>query len=175
MAGILLPAALLLGQSFLHLTRVNPGFDPHRVLTFQVDAPPGKQGPGGSRFFREVVRRMNAVPGTSSVSAVASLPLTGDNIASTVEIEGQPTPLGSRPTVDFNAIEPNYFRTLHVALLTGRDFTERDDANSTPLVIINRALAQLSLRTRTQSGSTSARALETAMGPRSRPCAKLWG
>ena len=175
LAGILLPAAILLVQSFLHLTRVNPGFDPHRVLTFLVDAPPGKQGPDASRFFREVVRRMNAVPGISSVSAVASLPLTGDNIASSIEIGGQPTPLGSRPTADFNAVEPNYFRTLHVALLAGRDFTERDDANSTPVVIINRTLAQRFFANENPIGKRIRPGIGNGYGPGEPPMREIVG
>jgi putative ABC transport system permease protein len=142
LAGILLPAAILLVQSFVHLTRVNPGFDPRDVLTFEIDSPPGKQAAQASGFFREVVTRVSAIPGVVSASAAASLPLTGDNIASTFEIEGQPTPMASRPTADFNAVEPNYFRTLHVPLLAGRDFTERDNSASAAVVIINRALAE---------------------------------
>jgi putative ABC transport system permease protein len=142
LAGILLPAAILLVQSFLHLTRVNPGFDPHDVLTFEIDSPPAKQDSQTSSLFHQVVERMSAVPGVISASAAASLPLTGDNIASSFEIGGQPTPVGSRPTADFNAVEPGYFRTLHIPLLAGRDFTERDDLSSTPVVVINRTLAE---------------------------------
>jgi putative ABC transport system permease protein len=142
LAGILLPAAILLVQSFLHLTQVKPGFDPHDVLTFEIDSPPTKQDSQASRFFRQVVKRMSTVPGVISASAAASLPLTGDNIASSFEIEGPPTPMGSRPTADFNAVEPNYFRTLHVPLLAGRDFTESDDSNSMPVVLINRTFAE---------------------------------
>ena len=93
-------------------------------------------------FFREVVARLSALPGVSSASAVASLPLTGDNIGSTFEIEADPTPMGSRPSADFNAVEPNYFRTLGIALVAGRDFTELDNSKSTPVVIVNRTLAR---------------------------------
>ena len=134
LAAVLLPGAALLIQSFLHLTQVDPGFDPHHVLAFQLDSSP--------TFLHDVVTQMSAQPGVSSASAVASLPLTGDNIRCSIEIEGQPTPIGSRPSSDFNAIEPNYLRTLGIALVAGRDFTERDDLNSTPVAIINRTLAR---------------------------------
>ena len=141
LAAILLPAAILLGQSFLHLTRVNPGFDSRNVLTFEVDAP--SPDPNAQRsFYRQVVRRVSSIPGVSVASAVASIPLTGDNISSAFEIDGQPTPAGSRPTADFNAVAPNYFQTLRIRLLAGRDFTENDNSTSLPVVIINRALAQ---------------------------------
>jgi putative ABC transport system permease protein len=88
------------------------------------------------------VTQISALPGVSSASAVASLPLTGDNIRCSIEIEGQPTPMGSRSSADFNAVEPNYFRALAVALVAGRDFTPRDDSKSTPVVIVNRTLAR---------------------------------
>jgi hypothetical protein len=91
-------------------------------------------------FFRDVVVHIRSLPGVNAASAVASLPLTGDNIASSVEIEGQPSPLGSRPTADFNAVEPNYFRTVGAALVHGRDFTEHDNMGSTPVAIVNRTL-----------------------------------
>jgi len=142
LAVVLLLGAGLLIQSFLHLTRVDPGFDPHHVLTFQLDSPAGKQDARVPAFFREVVAHMSALPGASSASAVASLPLTGDNIRSSIEIEGEPTPMGSRPSADFNAAEPNYFHTVGIALVEGRDFTEHDDSKSTPVVIVNRTLAR---------------------------------
>ncbi len=139
LAAVLLPGAGLLIQSFLHLTRVDPGFDPHHVLTFQLDSPAGKQS---AAFFRDVVGEISALPGVSSASATASLPLTGDNIRSSIEIEGEPTPVGSRPSADFNAVEPNYFRALGVAFVAGRDFTAHDDSKSAPVVIVNRTLAR---------------------------------
>ncbi|HMD99612.1 MAG TPA: ABC transporter permease [Terriglobia bacterium] len=142
LAVVLLLGAGLLIQSFLRLIRVDPGFDPHHVLTFQLDTPAEKQGAQVPAFFRDVVTQISALPGVSSASAVASLPLTGDNISSSIEIEGEPTPMGSRPTADFNAVEPHYFRTLGISLVAGRDFTERDDSKSTPVVIVNRTLAQ---------------------------------
>jgi putative ABC transport system permease protein len=142
LAFVLLAVAGLLIQSFLHLTRVDPGFDPHHVLTFQLDSPARRQGSQLPAFFREIVDRMSGLPGVTSASAVASLPLTGDNIGSSIEIEGQPTPMGSRPSADFNAAEPDYFRTVGVALVEGRDFTVHDDSKSTPVVIVNRTLAR---------------------------------
>jgi len=141
LAVVLLLGAGLLLQSFLRLKRVDPGFDPHHVLTFQLDAPGGTGGAQLAGFFREAVARIGAVPGASAASAAASLPLTGDNIASSFEIEGQPTPMSSRPSADFNAVEPNYFHTLGTALISGRDFTPQDDSRSTPVVIVNRTLA----------------------------------
>lgn len=139
LAAVLLPAAGLLTQSFFHLMQVNPGFDPQHVLTFQIDSPAGQRAPV---FFRDVLANMNATSSVTSASAVASLPLTGDNIVSSIEMEGKPAPMGSRPSADFNSVEPNYFRTLRIPLLAGRDFTPHDDLKSTPVAIVNRTLAR---------------------------------
>ena len=142
LALVLLVGAGLLIQTFLHLESVDPGFNPYHVLTFQLDPPPGKSGPALETFTREVLARISALPGVSSASTAASLPLMGDNISSSIEIEGQPTPMGSRPGADFNSVEPNYFRTVGISLLAGRDFTENDDSKSIPVVIVNRTLAR---------------------------------
>lgn len=143
LAMVLLIGASLLLQSFVHLTRVDPGFDPHDVLTFQLDAP-GTQPEGVSTtFFREVTARIKALPGVTSVSAAASLPLTGDNITSSIEIERQPIPLGSRPAADFNAAEPGYFRTIGISLVRGRDFSEYDSSRTKPVVIVNHTFAAI--------------------------------
>jgi len=142
LAVVLVLGAGLLIQSFVHLTRVDPGFDPHHVLTFQLDSPGGTKALPAPAYFRAVVARIGALSEVGSVSAAVSLPFTGDNISSSIELEGQPTPMGSRPSADFNAVEPNYFRTVGISLVAGRDFTQRDNSKSTPVVIVNRALAR---------------------------------
>ena len=142
LAMVLLLGAGLLIQSFLHVIQVDPGFNPHHVLTFQLDSAPGKPDSRAPAFFREVVARISTIPGAGSASAVASLPLMGDSIGTSIEIEGQPTPMGSRPSTGFNVVEPNYFHTLAIPLVAGRDFTAYDDSKSTLVVIVNRTLAQ---------------------------------
>ncbi len=129
-------------QSFIRLLRVNPGFDPHRVLTFQVDAPAHGQDPGIHMFYHSAVARLSALPGVGSASVVASIPLTGDNIGSAFDVEGESTTPGSRPVGDFNAVEPGYFRTMRIPIVAGRDFTELDNPKSHPVVIVNQALAR---------------------------------
>jgi putative ABC transport system permease protein len=142
LAVVLLLGSSLLLQSFRRLTQTDPGFNRDHVLTFQLDSPAGRPDSEIPAFYRDAVSQIGAIPGVLSASAVSSLPLTGDNFQTSVEIEGQPTPMGSRPSTDFNAIEPAYFRTLGIRLAAGRDFTEHDDFKSTPVVIVNQALAR---------------------------------
>ncbi len=139
---VLLLTSSLLIQSFLNLTRIDPGFDSHHVLTFQLDSPSGQSQSGGPEFFREILARVSAMPGVRSASAVAALPLTGESIRASIEIEGQPIPIASRDSTDFNIVEPNYFRTTAIPFVSGRDFTKHDDSKSTLVAIVNRALAR---------------------------------
>jgi putative ABC transport system permease protein len=143
LAVVLLLSAGLLLKSFVRLTQVDPGFDPHHVLTFQLDASAGIPPAQFPAFFREAVARIGALPGVGSASAAAALPLTGDQMSSSIEIEGQPTPIGSRPAAAFNIVEPHFFRTVGTSLVNGRDFSAQDDASSTPVVIVNQTLARL--------------------------------
>ena len=142
MAVVLLLGASLLLQSFLHLTRVDPGFDPHHVLTFQLDSPAGMDSKQFPEFFKEAVERMRTIPGVLSASASAYLPLTGDHIRTSVEIGGQPLALGSRPMADLNIVSPGFFRTSGTALMNGRDFSSQDDLKSIPVAVVNRAFVR---------------------------------
>jgi predicted permease len=143
LAVVLLLGAGLLLQSFRNLEEADPGFNPHHVLTFELDSPAGMASERFPAFYREAVARIGSLPGVSSASAAAYLPMTGDHITSSLEIGGQPTPMGSRPMADFNVVEPEFFRTLGIALVNGRGFTGQDNAKSTPVVVVNRALVRL--------------------------------
>ncbi len=141
-AVVLLLVASLLLQSFLRLTRVDAGFDPHQVLTFQLDSPAGMDSRRFPEFFRQAVERISSIPGVRSASAAAYLPLTGDHMRTSIEIEGQPLAAGSRPMADFNIVSPGFFATSGTTLLNGRDFSRQDDLKSTPVAIVNRAFAR---------------------------------
>jgi putative ABC transport system permease protein len=175
LAVVLLLGAGLLLQSFFHLTQVNPGFDPHGVLTFQVDPPAGMKSEQYSGFYSEVVSRMRALPGVSSASAALSLPLTREHISSSIEIEGQPTPMGSRPAADFNMIEPGFFRTVGAALHSGRDFTAQDDSKSTPVVIVNQALAHAFFPNQNPIGKHVRPGIGNGYGPGEPPMREIVG
>jgi putative ABC transport system permease protein len=175
LAVVLLLGAGLLLQSFFRLTRIDPGFNPQHVLTFQLDAPGGTESAQLPGFFREAVARISVLPGVSSASAAASLPLTGDNIGSSVEIEGQPTPMGSRPSTDFNAVEPNYFHTMGTALISGRDFTPQDDLKSTPVAIVNRTLVRLFFSNQNPIGKRVRPGIGNGYGPGETPMREIVG
>jgi putative ABC transport system permease protein len=174
-AAALLMGALLLFQSFLHLTRVNPGFDPHHVLTFHLDSPSGMGSTQAPGFYRDVIARMNSIPGVSSASAATDLPLTGEQMSASIEIEGQPTPIGSRAQADFSVVEPNFFRAVGSAMLSGRDFTPQDNSKSTPVVIVNEALARVFFPNQNPIGKHVRPGIGNGYGPGDPPMREIVG
>lgn len=142
MAMWLLIGAGLLIRSFLRLENVQPGFDPHYVLTFNLGLSAKYNSAQMTHFFEEAVKRIGRIPGVQSASCVVPLPLSGDSVTTGFYIEGQPNVPGHNPDTDYSWVEPGYFRTLGIALLKGRDFTFSDTLQSPPVVIINQTMAK---------------------------------
>ncbi len=141
---LLLIGAGLLIRSFQRLTAVNPGFQTENLLTARVTLPGSQYQPAQRvAFFRQAVERIATLPGVRSASAVSWLPFGGMRSATGFIIEGRPKPApGERPVTDVRTVLPNYFRTMGIPLLRGRDFTERDTAEAPRPFVINQALAQ---------------------------------
>jgi putative ABC transport system permease protein len=143
LALILLVSAGLLIRSLIRLQNVNPGFDPHNVMTGSLDLPDAKySNPKKAEFFRELTPLLNALPGVQSAAAVFPLPMSGDEIRTSFQIEGRPVAKSDEPHTSVRIVTPNYFSTMRIPLLQGRDFTERDEAKATPVLIVNQAFAQ---------------------------------
>ena len=142
-AAMLLVGAGLLIQSFVRLERVDPGFDPHQVLTFKLELPASRYSMARMvDLFRQIVARLNQVPGVRSASALFPFTLNGDEAVTTLDIEGRSVAEADRPRTAYTWVEPGFFRTLGIPLLSGRDFTAQDDLKATPVIIINRTLAR---------------------------------
>ena len=92
--------------------------------------------------FFELVKRTQTLPGVISASAVIPLPLGGDRFGVTFEVEGRPVPKGDQPSADIFIVDPNYFKTMGIAVLQGRDFSDRDDKKGPPVIIINQEFAR---------------------------------
>lgn len=145
LAVILLAGAGLLGNSFVRLLRVNPGFNSKNVLTMQVFLSPvqfPEGDPKGAVVLHQMLERVRAVPGVRSAGLVISLPLTGGPSTGFV-ISGRPAPrLGDEPSADILVIDPGYLQTMQIPLLAGREFTENDNQNSARVMIINETMAR---------------------------------
>jgi predicted permease len=138
---ILLIGAGLLVKSFLRLQSVPPGFDPHHVLTMQLTLPK-VQYPDTLRqneFVRQALQRIETLPGVKAAAATINLPLIG-TWGMGYRIEGQPSV--SQQIADNANISPNYFRTMAISVLQGRDFSENDTSSSLPVLIISEAFAR---------------------------------
>ena len=144
-AIVLVAGASLMIRSLYRLEQVNPGFRTENVLSFFVSIPDARYR-GDARkaaFFRELMERLRAIPGVESVGATTALPLSGTNGSYTFALEGR-AHLAGQPAMsaDYRTVTPDYFRTLGISLLRGRTFDDRDSAQSTPVVVINEALAR---------------------------------
>ena len=142
---VLLVGGGLMMRSFLRLTSVDPGFDPRGVTTATVPLAGPRYATDEQRaaFFGRLTTQLSSLPGVQSASAINHIPLGGDVWTYGFTVEGRPaTPDAERPSAVYRVVRPDYFRTMGAALLKGRDFTERDDANAPGVVIVNEAFAR---------------------------------
>lgn len=134
----------LLLRSFVRLLRVDPGFDAENVLTLNLSLPTIKYAKPDQQiaFFDEVLRRVSTLPGVRSAAISAALPLSWIRITPVLP-EAQPdVPLPQRPFVDIEAISPQWFQTMRVPFMQGREFSDADDAKAPKVVIVNRSFAR---------------------------------
>jgi putative ABC transport system permease protein len=141
---MLLVSAGLLMRSFVALARMDAGFNPENVLTMSLALPVTKydQPAKSSSFYSELLTRTQALPGVESAAVVNYLPLGGANSSSAFLIEGTPEPPAGQEFIGrYRVCSPFFFETLGIRLLKGRVFTEQDNADAPPVIIVNETLA----------------------------------
>jgi predicted permease len=141
---LLIGAGLLL-KSFAHLQQSDFGFNPEKVLTVQVLLPQPKYAEPAKRlqFLNQSIQRIEALPGVQAVSATNFLPLTGFWGTVSFMVEGEPLPNpGDEPEADNRTATPNYFRTMGIRLLEGREFSEQDREGTPKVLLVNETLAR---------------------------------
>ena len=147
MALVLLIGAGLLMKSFVRLLDVKPGFNPANVLTFDVqlpDLPPSRyeRKEEQTAFFQQLMTRLQALPGVENAGGVLSLPLSGAVESTDLIVEGrESTPDGERPNADYTVVTPDYFATLQIPLLQGRQLNAQDKLDAPLVIVINDTLA----------------------------------
>ncbi|MBA3438660.1 MAG: ABC transporter permease [Pyrinomonadaceae bacterium] len=145
LALVLLVSAGLLIKSFMRLQAVDAGFDEKNILTMRVTLPASKYPEENQRirFFKQTVERLETLPGVRSVGAISFLPFTGPGAATSFTIEGRPAPAaGDSPVTDVRVTDDNYLRTMNIALLRGRTFTEQEATEKRGVVVINEAMVR---------------------------------
>ncbi|MFZ0861383.1 MAG: ABC transporter permease, partial [Candidatus Sulfotelmatobacter sp.] len=141
--GLVLAAgAGLLITSFAHLVHTNEGFNPDHLTTLFFETPDARYKETRAQFYREYFDRLRALPGVQSAGGVMVVPMTNDSVTISFEDPEHPAPEGQRPSADLTLTSTEYFRTMQIPLLEGRDFSERDDTKSLQVMIVNRAFAQ---------------------------------
>ena len=143
---MLLIGAGLLMRSFLRLRAADPGFDSRNVITMTISVAGRTEyvGPTRDALYRNILDRVSAVPGVIQASMTNHLPLAGDQWGFPYWVEGRSfPPHGQEYITVYRSSRPNYFATMRVPLVAGRDFNDRDTADAPPVVIINQKLAHL--------------------------------
>ncbi|HSR49988.1 MAG TPA: ABC transporter permease [Acidobacteriota bacterium] len=144
LSAVLLAGAVMLVQGFNAIQNRDSGFDTSQLLTVRVTLPPDRyEQEGATRFFQEAAQGFSRLPGVQGVTASSTLPrsfFVPGVPFTTPELslpEGEPPPSAITVTV-----LPSYFETLGVPLLSGRALQETDRAESQPVALVSRALAE---------------------------------
>jgi putative ABC transport system permease protein len=149
---VLLAGAGLLLRSFWRVLEVHPGFNPQYLTTIQIwipqsnspDTDPYAKEENRAAFLLEIYRRVSALPGVerSSIAGNDTLPMNSGRNYSVFSIQSRAAESGRSPTADIAVVDTEYFRTMEIPLLTGRNFTVADTNKTQTVGVIDQTLAQ---------------------------------
>jgi predicted permease len=139
---LLLICAGLFIRSFMSAQQVNPGFNSHGVMIASYDLfTGGYSEASGIEFDRQLVSRLEALPGVESVSLGSRVPLGFGGGSTAVKPEGYESQANESMETQVAIITPNYFQTMKIPLVKGRDFTPQDSKAAQRVVIVSEAFA----------------------------------
>jgi putative ABC transport system permease protein len=140
-AVVLLVGAGLLVRSLIRLQNTSPGFDSNNVLTMRLDLPPDKYSTPEKRtdFYQQLETRLGGLPGVESVGLISELPLGGRPNDMPYIVEGRPDLEFDH---DFRRVNTQYFRSLNIPLLRGRNFTSQEVAQSAKVLLVSDLLVK---------------------------------
>ncbi len=140
LALTLLAGAGLAIHSFWNLARVDPGFRTDHILTFNLAVPEKRltQPEQIVTYYRQLVERIESLPGVIRAEAATGMPLQGTNFGMPFTIAGKPVADPSaRPGAGFQMVTPGFFQTFGIQMAKGRAFTDQDTATSVRVAIVN--------------------------------------
>jgi predicted permease len=151
---VLLIAAGLFLRSLRFAQAIDPAFDSDRIVTVPLNINLLRYSkPQGRDFYRQVLERVEAVPGVEAASVARNLPLGGGSSVRSLLIEGREGPdnesrsEGAGPagndanSINVNVVGPKYFQTMGIPLLRGRDFSAQDTDDKPGVVVVNESFA----------------------------------
>jgi putative ABC transport system permease protein len=161
---VLLTGAGLLIRSFIRLQNVNPGFRAEGLLTARVQVPAARYNDDrrSAGFYTNAVEGIATLPGVRGAAAISFLPLAGPGIGTSFWNADQPQPApGEAPITDVRPVTPNFFRTMGIPHLAGRDFAATDAVDSPHVAIVSQTLVRRHLA----DGDALGRRLHVNIGP----------
>jgi putative ABC transport system permease protein len=143
---VLLVGAGLMFRSIRAMRAVNPGFNPHNLLTMMLTLSDKRYPDAAKRaaFFDQLLPKLEALPGVQAVGLTNQLPISEDDSQTDFEVEGRPKK-AKKDDFDITSrrsINPAFFSALNMRLLHGRVFTERDNQTGPLVAIINETMAK---------------------------------
>ena len=140
---VLLVGAGLLIQSLQKIRTSSPGFSTHEVMFTGVGlVSAGYDAQRAQNFQDQLLDRVKAMPGVESVVFARMTPLSYGSFSSTpIAVDGFDVPPEERPTVEYNEVGPDYFATMGIPLVSGREFTRADDERGALVAVVNETMA----------------------------------
>jgi putative ABC transport system permease protein len=145
LALVLVIASGLLVRTFLRLLSVDPGFNASSVLTFELSLPSSKYTKAERivTLYHTALQQFQSIPGVQSAGVVETVPLDGATEGSAIRFPDRAAAKAKEnPFANYNIASPGYFSAVGTPVLRGRDFLETDTEGSTPVALINNAMAK---------------------------------
>jgi predicted permease len=143
LSTLLVAGAGLFARSLTNLRTLGPGFDTQQVVTFALDATLSGHTPESARqLYRTLADRLAALPGVTAASHATEAVLIGNVSARTVQVQGYEAQQSEDLNPWTNEVGPDYFRTLGIPVLAGREFTARDIAGAPRVAVVNETFAK---------------------------------
>jgi putative ABC transport system permease protein len=142
---LLVVGALNVAMRFVALLRVDPGVNSHNAMVMTVSLPPDQYPKGDDqlRFWHSLTGKLASLPGVAAVGGSIDTPFTGSSSNGDFTYDGQPAGAADKnPFAERHYVTPGFFTAIGAQVWQGRDFSSQDQANSPPVVIINRTMAQ---------------------------------
>ena len=143
LATMLLVGAGLLMRSLVMLGRVDPGFEPRGLLTFEIAAPTALEAPAASRFYGAFVDALTALPGVEHAALASEVPLSNQGSDTFFQVVGRPRANpNDRPAAYFRRVTADYFATMRLPIVRGRGFTPDDARGERAVAAISQSMAE---------------------------------